>query len=334
MFRGARVLAAIVLTLQPAWAADGEATAARRVYTSGPDCPAESEFWAMVATHLRNPSALDALPVRVELVELEGRAQAKVAFGSDGRVDATRELSASTCGEAAQAAALVVALALDARVDEQKPVPPPAPPARPIPQPRPTPPRSPDQRDSAPREVSRGESGLYLQLGGGALAQQALAPSPLIGVTAFAGIGDHAAAAEARLGVVFAQSGTTESDDASAEFSLLAGQLEACAFAIVRSERFVVDPCFAVEVGRVVSRGIDSARYAGEERSTLWAALGPLLRARHAFSQLWLEAYGGPWIPVAGTREFVFQDPQGNRSFHEVAPVGLVGGLGLALRLD
>jgi hypothetical protein len=137
-----------------------------------------------------------------------------------------------------------------------------------------------------------------------------------------------------RLGVVYAHSGTTESAGASAEFALLAGQLEACGFALLRRERFVLDPCLAVQIGRIDSRGVDSELYAGRSTTHRWGAFGPLLRARHGFGELWLEAYAGPWIPFLGPREFVFEDPEGNHSFHEVRAVGFTGGLTVALRLD
>ena len=102
----------------------------------------------------------------------------------------------------------------------------------------------------------------------------------------------------------------------------------------MQAERFLVDPCLAAELGRVQSRGIENFRYVGEEDSSFWAAGGPLLRLSYVFSELWLEAYGGPWIPIAGTRDYFFADSEGNRSFHEVPPVGLVGGLRVALHLE
>src|SRR5688500_2881460 len=131
MWRGARarsLLASCVVlfTVQPAPAQQHGG------YSVGPNCPVESEFWALVESHLRNPSARDALPVRVEASELEGQAQARVTFGS-GQGAAARELSAATCLEAVQAAALVVALALDARSEEQQRAPRPQPSALPPP---------------------------------------------------------------------------------------------------------------------------------------------------------------------------------------------------------
>ena len=303
-------------------------------YSVGPNCPSESEFWTLVESHLRNPSARDALPVRVEASELEGQAVARVTFGSEQGA-AAREVSAATCLEAVQAAALVVALALDARAEKQQSaVPPPRPPPVASPPPRTEPRRAPPLPDAAPRRVARGPSVLSLQFGAGALIQQAIAPTPLFGGAAFAGLGHRDLAVEGRVGIVYAQSGTTESDGASAEFALLSGQLEACGLALLRRPRFVVDPCLAVQIGRIESRGIDSELYAGRSTTHRWGAFGPLLRARHAFGELWLEAYAGPWIPFLGPREFVFEDPQGNHSFHEVAAVGFTGGLNVALRLD
>jgi hypothetical protein len=303
---------------------------ANAVYVAGPNCPDESAFWDQVDAHRRNPDAI-FLPVRVEVHELEGRARARVSFGVAPGPTATRELSASTCAEVAAAAALVVALALDAPLDEQKsPASPPAQPAEPPPPYSPPPLAVPD----APQPRARSASGLFWQLGAGALVQQAIAPSPMIGFSAFAGLGEQGAAWDARLSFVYAGSGVTERNDAAAEFSLLAGQIEACAFPLVRSQRFVVDPCLALELGELESTGVDNLRYSGEQRSGVWVAGGPLLRLRYAFNELWLELFGGPWIPIAGTREFVFEDPAGNRSYHRVPTVGLVGGLRAALHFD
>jgi hypothetical protein len=301
------------------------------VYLAGPNCPEESAFWSEVAAHRQNRETLESLKVKVEVSELETGAQARVTFVSSNGASSTRELVASGCREAAGAAALVVALALDAHLEERSAVKPfPARNVEPPPRPAPPSPGFPD----AVQARERTERGVFWQFGGGVFAQQAIAPEPLIGATAFAGLGGHEASWEARIGVAFGSSGVTERSDASARFSLLAAQLEGCAFPIVRGKRFLVDPCLAAELGRVNSGGIENSRYLGEQRSTLWAAGGPLLRVSYAFSELRLEAYGGPWIRIAGTREYVFADSQESRSFHEVPPVGLVGGVRAALHLD
>jgi hypothetical protein len=301
------------------------------IYLAGPNCPPESAFWTEVGVHRRNPEALEAPRIRVEVYEVGSGAEARVTFVNDSGVTATRELAGSSCREAAAAAALVVALALDAHREERKaPNLPAARPAEPPPRAQPPSPASPDVAHAPGRK----ERSFFWQLGGGAFAQQAIAPSPLIGAIAFAGLGEYDSSWDARVGVAFAGSGVTQRNDASAEFSLLAAQLEGCAFRIVRAERFSVDPCVAAELGQVTSRGIENLRYSGEEQSTFWAAGGPGLRMSYAFSKLRLEAHGGPWIRIAGTRDYVFADSQGNRSFHEVPPVGLTGGVRAAVHLD
>jgi hypothetical protein len=335
MFVAARAFRlAIIFSIASVWRpalAQSPQRGVQAVYVGGPNCPAEAEFWAQVDAHRQNPSNMGSLAVRVEVFELEGRAQARVMFGAAPAVTATRELSASSCREVAAAAALVVALALDADLDERKsPALPPARSADPPPPAPAPPPRFPDPAPARPREGS----GLFWQLGGGALAQQAIAPSPMIGATAFAGLGQRELPWDARLSFVYAGSGVTHNNDASAEFSLLAGRIEGCAFAIVESERFFVDPCLALELGRVTSNGVENLRYSSEQQSSFWAAGGPLVRARYAFSELWLELFGGPWIPIAGTRDFVFEDPPENRSFHRVPPLGWAGGVRAALHLD
>jgi hypothetical protein len=299
-------------------------------YLPGPGCPDASDFGRQFTAHLRNAAPAPSLSIRVETSELEGRAQARVTFvGTDG-VSSVREISAANCREATAAAALVVALALDAPVDANKASVPAA--AEPIESREPAPVEFPP-RDEL-REARPTPNGFFWELGAGAVVAQAIAPSPMLGATAFLGLGEDDPSWDARASFVFARSGPVESDGQSAEFSLLAGQLEGCAFPIVQRERFLLEPCLALELGSVESRGADSQLYSGSSQSTLWGAAGPLLRARHSFSELWIELYGGPWIPLLGTREFVFTDPDGNRAFHDVPPVGFVAGARLALHLE
>jgi hypothetical protein len=341
MFRGAlawllSIALSIVAVSRPVHAQESSAPTpfvqrANAVYLAGPTCPDESTFWNAVDAHRQKRETLESLKVKVEVSELETGAQARVTFVSSNGANSTRELLASSCREAAGAAALVVALALDAHLEERSAASPlPARSAEPPPRAAPPSPSFPD----AAQARERAGRGFFWQFGGGVFAQQAIAPEPLIGAGAFAGLGEREASWEARIGVVLASSGVTEQNDASARFSLLAAQLEGCAFSIVRTKRFLVGPCLATELGRVKSGGIENSRYLGEARSTFWAAAGPLLRMSYAFSELRLEAYGGPWIRIAGTRDYVFADSQGNRSFHEVPPLGLLGGLRAAFQLD
>ena len=81
----------------------------------------------------------------------------------------------------------------------------------------------------------------------------------------------------------------------------------------------------------VRSSGVASERYSAEPKSSFWAAGGPLVRLRYAVGDLGLELFGGPWIPIAGTREFVFDDSPENRSFYAVPPVGWTGGIRVSL---
>lgn len=315
----------------PATPPSSSLTRAQLDYSAGQGCPDEGEFSKLVESHLRAAPPTEPLPIRVEVTANETGAAAKVIFVGKSGLETVRDLSAANCAEAAAAAALVVALAIDARTTEKEPEASsePAPSAAPLI--APAEPAQPRDKSTPARTKQRA---FYFELGAGGIAEEDIAPTPLIGASAFVGLGHTSPSWELRATFVAMRSGVVEEQDLSAEFSLLAGQIEACAFPFIRTERFFVEPCAAAEIGSVQSRGVDSGLYSGTSRSTLWAASGPLLRARHAFSELWLEAYAGPWFPIAGTRTYVFRDPSGARDFHDVPIVGVIAGVGLALRLD
>jgi hypothetical protein len=300
-------------------------------YKPGTGCPDETAFRRQVEAHLEGRPRAKSLSVLVEVHGLEGRATARVTFRSaNGGAGAVRELPAASCEEAAAAAALVVALALDAETEQPKPESPRPADASEPPRAAPVEPAAQHDRESASPRVS---DSVFFQLGAGAVAEHAIAPSPLFGVRGFVGLGESSPSWSLRAIFLAARSGVVESAAESAEFSLIAGQIEGCAFPIVSRERFALDPCVVVELGRIASRGLDSDGYVGSERSTFWAAAGPGFRARYFFNELSVEAIAGPWVPIAGTRSFVFDDPAGNRTFHEVPPVGWFGSAGLALRV-
>jgi hypothetical protein len=306
-------------------------------YAASPGCPGEAEFWRHVASHLAAAPEPAKRPISVEAFERESGALVRVTFAGADATEDVRKLSAPTCAEAVAAAALVVALALDARGDAARP----AAAARPS-TPASKAPGSTNDSGAAraspvsmvlPDQVSSRQKagrGLRLLFGGGGFLEYALAPAPMLGATAFIGLTGDRRSWDARAGFTYSRTGSVERNAERAEFSLIAARIDGCAFPFVHGERFALHPCLAVELGAAQSRGEDSELYRGADKSTFWGAGGPLLRARQLFDELALELHAGPWIPFAGTRTFVFRGPGNRQSFHEVPPVGVVAGAGLA----
>jgi hypothetical protein len=304
-------------------------------YSASQDCPDERQFVAVVASHLRGDSKGLDLPIVVKVVQAESGSVARIELVDSAGVRSVRELHAPTCGEVAAAAALVVALA----IDTQHAAPAAAAPAL-APTPEPTsapvtvvspatglPPRDTVRRTPRDRD-------LFFELGAGGFAEQSVAPDPLFGGNAFFGLGDRSATWNLRARVAYARSGVVANGEQQARFTSLTGGLDVCVWSLVSGKRWAIQPCAAAELGRVQSEGLDTFRYAPARRDTIWGAAGPLLRVQGAFDSLRVEALGGPWIPFAGTRRFVFEGPEGETEFHRVPWVGWIGGVNLALRLD
>ena len=318
--------------------ADG-ALPATVTYAASTTCPAQEEFFRQVLGHLRGVPA-KLRPIHVEIVDGEGAALARVTFEDDRGKSGTRELTGADCAEAAAAAALVVALEIDAQAAAAQTPTPPAKPANPAPRPKtpiepPVPPVLPEPpADRKPHGYPR-NGALVWTVGAGAVAEHAVAPSPLLGVDAFFGVGQRAPAWDVRAHFVYMRSGVVEEAGQSADFTLLGGRLDGCAFPFLDLERSTLGPCLSIELASVQSSGQSREGFAGVDETTAWLAAGPLLRFRQAFAELRVELAGGPWFPIAGTRTFVFGPPGGeDSSFHDVPPVGWTAGASLALALD
>jgi RNA polymerase sigma-70 factor (ECF subfamily) len=154
-------------------------------YSASASCPPQAEFWRQVLVHLRGVPA-KLRPINVEIVEAEDRALAHVTFEGDRGRSGKRELSGANCVEAVAAAALVVALEIDAQAQAAESPPPPAKLPDPVPRsktavPAPEPPVPPSEprADGAPRLTAH-DAALVWTIGAGAVAEHAVAPSPLL----------------------------------------------------------------------------------------------------------------------------------------------------------
>ena len=296
-------------------------------YAGSAGCPGPEFFSRELLAHLKRLPDNRDLTIEVVAVQLDGSAVARVRFASAGG-ESVREISGKHCTEVAAAAALVAAVALDT-FSEEKSRPSQALPAGPAPNGNPVADRA---AASSDRRVSVADP--VWQLGAGAIVQTALAPRALIGAGAFVGLGEPGGGWDVRLHASYARTGEIDRGEQAAEFELIAARIDGCALPILEAGGFQLHPCAAVELGSARSAGVDSDRHTGTPDANLWGAAGPLLRVRQAFHPLLLEVFGGPWVPFAGTRTFVFVDPDGQTTFHEVPTLGLLLGANLALSLE
>jgi hypothetical protein len=125
-----------------------------------------------------------------------------------------------------------------------------------------------------------------------------------------------------RAHVVASSNLLAEHGDRAAEFQLIGGRLDACALSLVTTSRLTLQPCVVTLVGSVHSQGVETDRYYASSQRELWGAAGPTLRGQAKFMELGLDAEVGPWFPVLGTREYVFQHADGEVSFHKVPVAG------------
>ena len=304
-------------------------------YSVGPNCPAESEFWTLVESHLRNPSARDALTVRVEASELEGQALARVTFGSEEGA-AAREVSAATCLEAVQAAALVVALALDSRAQEQQSaVPPPRPPPIAPPPPRTEPRRAPALPDAAPRRAPRRPSALS-----SGVRCRRVDPASDRTDTAVrcCGVRRSRPSRLGRRGAGRHRLRAVRNDGKRGRVSRVCAPVRAatslwlCALTPPKIRR-----------GSLSGRPDRTHRKSRDRQRAIRRQIDdtPLGRLRPAASRASQRSASSGWrrtpdrgFRSSGRASSYSKIPRGNHSFHEVPAVGFTGGLAVALRLD
>lgn len=230
------------------------ATGLDLVWTAPPGCPDADRVFADVerlSGRTIDKGGRPALGVAAIVEEHEGAWSVVLEVREDGGVPRSRRVEGSSCREVADAAAVIVALALDAP-PEETPAPPPTPPTpAPIPAPKkPDPPRPPPPSPSPIRIGPR-----FALLG-------ALDAAALPGVSAGGGLSAGLAIEGNRIeirGLFFAPRdepfAVPSTDvDAGASVALYAGALRYCR---VLLDRPVVDlaGCGGVEVGALDARG-------------------------------------------------------------------------------
>jgi hypothetical protein len=143
--------------------------------------------------------------------------------------------------------------------------------------------------------------GLFgLALGGRAVTGTALSPS-------------------LQLTPLWGKTGVTGPLASGGEFAWAVGRLEGCPVSLVLSASARLDPCLALEVGRLTARGADVDVPVSAER--WWVAPGTTLSLHLGFRG-WFVRAGGMALFPATRDEFVFRQP--NRTVHQADP-GIFG---------
>jgi hypothetical protein len=331
-----RVLTAGTALLFPATArADVERIALH--YEAAGACPSDAELVAWVEAHTRRwtrvpdeSTGVRSIRVRVEAGEPEATGSIHVR-SIDGAVT-ERTIHGPTCADVSEALAVMVAVAIDPAAgsaeareevvekspsapDEVRPVPI-TPPQRMDKPPGPARPRfSFDLRLETTSAVLRGALP-----GVGASITLDPMPSPRRGTPVF----DPSIAVGVRQSLLLERA----LQNGSAEFSWTAGQLRLCPFRIVLENVVEASPCVESNVGvlRASARGFADAR----GTSTPWLDVGGSLLTTVSLSEtLFLSStvvvampfYRQPFALASGA------------TVASVPPLGVLGGLGLGLRL-
>jgi hypothetical protein len=248
-----------------------------------------------------------------------------------------REFTASSCEEVGSALALVAALALDPNArteplpvraaateatapaaEPEKPIAPPqvAPPPTVVPPPAAPPPPHYLAWIGPVAGIVAGDAPKVVGLFGLALGVRRVSPrlfSPSLQLTPLWG-----------------KTGSTGPKTSAGEFAWAMGRLEGCPVSAVLSEYARLDPCAALEVGRLTARGADAQVAVPVPVERWWLAPGATVSLHLGFSGWFVRLSGMALFPVTRD-EFVFLEP--DRRVHQASPVVAGGSLGLGFQL-
>jgi hypothetical protein len=270
-----------------------------------------------------------ARTVRVTIaLDQKSRYRARVEFtDADGR-KVSREVEGENCEEAADGIALITALAIDARAkaSETQPGALEAKPGS-----RPAVEASATTRAASQPARAAQPAALYWDVGIGLLVTSAAAPEALFGIAGFVGLGLGRAGPSFRLLAFHAPSTGVDLGAERATFQLSYGRAEACPVSILISDRFATEPCVAMDAGRVVGRGEESAQITKPETANvLWLSLTALGRLRFNLDQFLLfELHGELGAPL-WPETFLIR----NKEVYEMPAVRFGGGVGLGFRFQ
>jgi hypothetical protein len=128
---------------------------------------------------------------------------------------------------------------------------------------------------------------------------------------------------------LWGKTGVTGPSATAGEFGWALGRLEACPTSFHPSRRLRLDPCAALEVGRLTARGAEDRVATPVTAERWWVAPGATLSLHASFSGWFLRA--GALLLFPATRdEFVFHDP--DQSIHQASRVVFGATLGLGFQ--
>jgi hypothetical protein len=329
------VTAGLLGTSSPTRAQDIQREPIRIAYEASPGCPDADFFAARVisrssAVRLAQPgeaartfavTLVDGAPATAELNIVDGE-----------HVESARSVQAETCSDAAEAMALIVALAANPSRRTRvvaAPVPsleiPEVRPHRAARRPRIPPPLrraagNPEPKPERPPSSGVAYAGADLTVTSGVTPDALVSASPYFG---WQGRADHFVAPEFRVAVVRSLSAVGVGPGEEASFVWTAGRLDGCPFAW-RSTVSRVAACARIEVGalRVDTAGVEDPRTPVRG----WFAAGPLVRAQRLLvDALFVDVEIAALIRATDDR-FVIA-PAG--AVYDVPVVGVSAGIGL-----
>lgn len=307
-------------------------------------CPSEAQFVDEVTARVTRPVRFGAEGAAVQMVvtlfpsgeQVTGKLEVSRAASEPTH----RDFTASSCEEVGSALALVAALALDpnARTDalpvkaastetgaavplaEAPPPPPVAPPAPLAPAPAPAPPPTNSARYA-----------FWAGAAGGGVVGAAPKLLGLIGAGAGLRVLDQRLFAPSlQLTPLWGKTGVTGPTTSKGEFTWALGRLELCPVSVRLSAPVRLDPCAALEVGRLTARGTNASVEVPVTAGRWWVAPGATL-SLHASFDGWFVRAGAVLLFPATRDEFVFREP--TQSIHQASPVVVGGSLGLGFQL-
>lgn len=343
---GALAAVLVVVAAGPVLADDsGEPIALR--YTASADCPDAVAFENLVRGRTTRARFVPVGQTRTFDVLLRGgeHPSGRLTVLRDGAAEGTREVHADSCGEAADALALIAALAVDptASLGPTPSAPPQPPPVAtsnaastpPEPSSRdvgteptaragPTPPAA--AKESAPAPVARSTAPHTLFIGADLVVAGGVPSGPLIGVSPLLGCRSSSTgliAPSIRASFLRAGSSASDASGGSAAFTWTLGRLDGCVLSWPPGRARLL-ACARLEAGVVdaSASGIPAAQSAGRP----WVALGPAVRGEWDFLRpLFLEVDVAPLARLTTYRFWVLP----NTTLYDVSTVGLEASAGL-----
>jgi hypothetical protein len=263
-----------------------------------------------------------------------------------GGATASREVKGLNCSEVVSALALFTALAIDpnasatpvaSRDEGSAPSASTAPTASATVTPLLTP-KAPDsddaERESAASRRDASAPGAKLLLGARGVAQGAFdggsaTPSPALGAGLFVHGSTQGFGSYRLSGAYFA-----ENNVSTATFRLFAARLDGCPVEIRLVRGVALEPCLALEVGRVKATSKETALLTSSSAERWWLAGDLLARLRFApFPAFFAELEAGPSFPFSRYVFYLGTQSDTIGQVHQVPAVGWVVGLGLGARI-